>query len=1125
MNGHGHGATDAGARPPRPPTDIRDLELQAQSRINPYATIGHLLAEAEHSCRQAEALLAFRKPQEAYVEYFVAYEIVVKVIARHKDLPLLKGDRGRLYQSYKLLTQNLYAQQERFEKVREIIVKESRREDAQRAVPYARDATQPRVSVPGARQADTVLGPSGAPYQENPRYSMPDPPNPSSYYDDSLLSPRRSIEVSAASGRSTPTNYSGSSVSRPPIHPKPQALHGRALGTNGASANGSQLSGDALSERFARLRANDHGAANFAGARPDSQGSQFSGSGGSVKMPSPADYNSASSFSSLRPTTTAPPSGRPMGPRDMSAEVGGPPHPPKVPLDNSFSTALPEAPTPAYNPARNMSTPSSINPPRSTARSIVGTGGRSNSMAAAGAMLQPPGANGDFDRYSQSAVTGRPGSSRRKSVHLPRESQITARKLYDYLTMYRVLLIDVRSREEFDNGHIFCNSILCVEPAALRSHMSAEELADALVLSPEEEQTFFDRRHDYDLVVYYDQDTPSIEFFDRYNRTDSELAMKFLYDALYEFNEEKPLQRPPILLKGGIEAWADLLGNSALKATDTAAIVSLQRAGRPGQPMTRGARAMSSSKFYLQRRRTREYNPLDAEEEQKWRERARTEQAALEQRPNAVEEDGDYDDGEQSPDYFRTTEDFLRRFPEAAAVEQQSMASLPPRAAPPPIPQYHAPTIPSMPSRPAPTAPRVSYSGVYDRAAGSYATSDRSSHLHHYVPPNEVFQTARLPRTGLINFGSTCYMNATIQCLSATLPLTAKFKNDSFRKDLQPDNWKGSKGILAEHYRILLDNLWKNDVQACRPTTFRSLCARLNREWGLDRQQDAKEFFDFLIDFVHEDLNSHWARPPMRALTEKEEAIREKMPKPYAALVEWGRYINRERSIITDCFAGQHASQLRCTTCRNTSTTYEAFYSISVEIPRSGTADIRDCLRSYCAEEMLSGDEVWRCPHCKKEREATKQITLTRAPKHLVVHFKRFSASHQEKARKVRTPIEFPLHGLDLSPYMLPPPTPEETAYIERGHGPESLQTNFRIDEAMKPPYLYNAYAVMRHLGTTMTSGHYIAMVKDPGRGCWREYNDERTRDFDPAALRGQDRLQNEQAYIVFYERQGLSQR
>ncbi len=505
----------------------------------------------------------------------------------------------------------------------------------------------------------------------------------------------------------------------------------------------------------------------------------------------------------------------------MAAEGGEPPYPPKVPLENGLSTVLPEAPTPAYNPARNMSTPASINPPRSTARSIVGTGGRSNSVAASGALPHPPGTNGDLNRDTQSAGHARPGSSRRKSVHLPRESQITAGRLYDYLSMYRVLLIDVRSREEFDAGHVFCNNIVCVEPAALRPHMSAEELADALVLSPEKEQAFFDWRNEYDLVVYYDQDTPSVAFLDRYNKTDSERYLKYLFDALYEFNEEKPLQRPPILLKGGIEAWADLLGSPALEATDTASIVSQHRAGQVVRPTKRGAGATGNSKYYVQRRRTREYNPLDAEEEQKWRERARTEQAALEQRPNAVDEEGEFEDGEQSPDYFRTTEDFLRRFPSAAAIEQQSMAAPPPRAPPPPIPQYHAPAVPSMPSRPAPTAPRVSYSGVYDRAAGSYATSDRSSHLQHYVPPNEVFQTARLPRTGLINFGSTCYMNSTIQCLSATLPLTARFKNDSFRKDLQPDNWKGSKGILAEYYRILLDNLWKNDVQACRPTTFR----------------------------------------------------------------------------------------------------------------------------------------------------------------------------------------------------------------------------------------------------------------------------------------------------------------
>lgn len=326
---------------------------------------------------------------------------------------------------------------------------------------------------------------------------------------------------------------------------------------------------------------------------------------------------------------------------------------------------------------------------------------------------------------------------------------------------------------------------------------------------------------------------------------------------------------------------------------------------------------------------------------------------------------------------------------------------------------------------------------------------------------------------------------------------------------------------MSENYATLIQNLWKNDVSSLRPSSLRRLCARFNSEWGIDRQQDAKEFLEFLLDMLHEDLNLTWAKPPLRELTTVEEISRERLPRAYAARVEWGRYIHREKSVIGDLFAGQHASRLCCTTCGTTSTTYEAFWSISVEIPRDRPGDLRDCLRSYCASERLSGNEVWRCPRCRVDREATKQITITRAPDFLVVHFKRFSASHTEKARKVRTPIEFPLHGLDLAPFMLPPTTPKEEDYIisYAKDGPTQLAA-LKEDPAMNGPYIYNAYAVMRHLGNTLSSGHYIAMVKDRSRGCWRQFNDERVADFEPEKLGKGERLQNEQAYIVFYERE-----
>ena len=75
------------------------------------------------------------------------------------------------------------------------------------------------------------------------------------------------------------------------------------------------------------------------------------------------------------------------------------------------------------------------------------------------------------------------------------------------------------------------------------------------------------------------------------------------------------------------------------------------------------------------------------------------------------------------------------------------------------------------------------------------------------------------------------------------------------------------------------------------------------------------------------------------------------------------------------------------------------------------------------------------------------------------------------------------------------------------------------VDQAITPPFQYDAYAVMRHLGQTGNGGHYISLVRDAARGCWRKFDDEKATDFDPNKLRSDQRLQNEQAYILFYGR------
>jgi ubiquitin carboxyl-terminal hydrolase 8 len=716
------------------------------------------------------------------------------------------------------------------------------------------------------------------------------------------------------------------------------------------------------------------------------------------------------------------------------------------------------------------------------------------------------------------------GRVRRKgSIGLPSEGRgIEAKILFDYMNLYKILIIDVRDRRSFDDGHIDSIGTICMSPESLRESMTDKDLERATLLSPDNEMALFSKRDQADLVVYYDQDTQTPSFLSKASRTPKEDSLRYIFDALWELNVSKELKRPPLLLMGGLDAWSDLLGSAALRTSNTVEMTGIKAKAPTRRPVPAPSPA---AMLAMEKRRRREYNPLDAEEERRWQESARKESVYI-----PTDEEGE--DENPKAAIYHTHEDFLRRDP-AVSLEQESMMQapsrkeaqypvqpapfLPSRPAPAPASTYAANAVqqPSFPSRPAPAAPRVSYSGAHERhdMPNGNAALSRSQQLRPYVPPREMPYNIRLPRTGLINFGVTCYMNATIQCLNATIPLSNQFRNDNFMNFLQRENWKGARGLFPQHFANLIKHLWVGDVQAVRPSTFRGFCARLDSKYGIDQQQDAKEFLEFSLDYLHEDLNIHWKNNPPHVLSKDEEDTRERLPKGYAAMIEWTRYCKRSKSLIQDLFAGQHYSKITCLKCGHTSTTYETFFSISVEVPKSGAGDIYSCLKSYCKEELLSGAEMPKCEKCNKQREHTKRITITRAPRYLVIHFKRFTA----KLSKISTPISFPLTKLDLTPFVLPPLSTTERETVARETNDPSFLTR-APEESMTPPYLYDAYGVVRHLGGSLGSGHYIAMAKDPGRRCWRQFNDTVVTDVeaDPRVISGRE------AYVVFFERVGM---
>ncbi|KAF3492320.1 ubiquitin carboxyl-terminal hydrolase 2 [Arthroderma uncinatum] len=1065
---NGDGAHNPGAgKPPYP--SMKELQnMAACLNLGEDPSLNELLHISEDAINKAKTLAQRGKYDSALVNYLRASDITVNMIPRHADFTYMKQNHPRWADQFSRLITLVDSQHKTME-------------DIKRKIMASNSAAGHSRSTSTAPAAPLRM------------------PSPTSFQRQSLT---------------------------------PRTDHQISRGLVGSRPAGEAAAQDPLAQRFANLRNQRQNIVQASIiASEGSNGSTYS----NTLNGNPAAYRPHPQ-SQVNPNQLHMTPPKPLGPREMNPLSGiAPTIPPKVPMP-AVDASLPRYPSPAYSPIWSVPSAPTPNPPRTSVDSIRNTvykqthTGATNSNSSINISADNPYRS----QTPNGTRTETDSGNRASEIYVG--STITASKLVDYLRKYDVLLIDVRSRDQYDAGHIYAKSIICIEPVALKENISAEELEDRLIISPDTEQSLFSRRNEFDLVVYYDQSTTEPTYLIGSPAGSAVPHLRALYDTLYEFNLYKPLKdgRPPALLAGGLDAWINLVGPQSLATSQTSAILSSVRARKPppnsAQPLRRNPTVSANSSWEVKKRRLRDYKPLNPEEERAWLEKARneeidtsyvTEEGDLTEEPDTI----DGSTPEPAASFVHTYEDFLRRFPEPNDI-QESMVSAG-RAVQ--FPLYDAAAV-AAPSRPPPAIPRPSYSGVTDRGQTQPPLARQSSANKQALYSSPI-DRLRLPRTGLINLGSTCYMNSIIQSLSATVQLTKFFVDNRFHSQVQK-NWKGSQGVLPGLFANLIRSLWKNDVEVIRPTSFRKFVGRLNTEWAGSQQQDAKEFFDVLVDCLHEDLNLNWQRTPLRPLTFAEEMRREQMPIHKVSNIEWGRYCHRELSYVSSLFAGQHASRLRCTTCRKTSTTYEAFYSISVEIPTTGTGDIYQCLNSYCQEEMLSGDEVWKCPYCKREREAAKQIILTRAPPFLVFHFKRFSASRRQQARKIHTPVSFPLRGLDMTPFMIQQPQPSQSSRPvsplpnatngdPKPHASTKPQSSLSPSElATSSPYIYNAYAVVRHLGSTMNEGHYISLVRDEPRKCWRKFDDQRVTDFQPSSSRSSpDNLHNEQAYLVFYER------
>eukprot|EP01059_Diplonema_ambulator_P001512 TRINITY_DN11287_c0_g1_i6.p1 TRINITY_DN11287_c0_g1~~TRINITY_DN11287_c0_g1_i6.p1 ORF type:complete len:769 (+),score=163.45 TRINITY_DN11287_c0_g1_i6:373-2679(+) len=265
-------------------------------------------------------------------------------------------------------------------------------------------------------------------------------------------------------------------------------------------------------------------------------------------------------------------------------------------------------------------------------------------------------------------------------------------------------------------------------------------------------------------------------------------------------------------------------------------------------------------------------------------------------------------------------------------------------------------------------------------------------------------QLKRPPGTcGLKNLGNTCYMNAAIQCLSATVRLRQFFISGNYKNYINPKNKLGTQGRLANAYATMMDQMW-GGADVYSPTEFKRELGRCNEQFAGWGQEDSQELISFLLDRLHEDLNQVSQKVYVE-LKDPPRATDEQL-----ANIWWEHHVKQNLGVIVSLFHGQLRSVVTCLKCGFVSKAFDPIMYLSLPVSGKGRTTLKDCFDNYMGREEVKGKDEWYCSNCKTHRPFRKEVSLWKLPRYLIVHLKRFTYSiYGTISSKLDTPVDFPL--------------------------------------------------------------------------------------------------------------------
>ncbi|XP_035229303.1 ubiquitin carboxyl-terminal hydrolase 31-like isoform X2 [Stegodyphus dumicola] len=200
---------------------------------------------------------------------------------------------------------------------------------------------------------------------------------------------------------------------------------------------------------------------------------------------------------------------------------------------------------------------------------------------------------------------------------------------------------------------------------------------------------------------------------------------------------------------------------------------------------------------------------------------------------------------------------------------------------------------------------------------------------------SQAYFKDRIPAVcGIKNHGNTCFMNAVIQCLSNTDGFAEYFVMDHYKMDFMRRNKThskkyGTRGEVTEQLSFLLKSLWSCQYYPNISSRLKNLISKYGAQYEGNNQHDAQEFLLWLLDKVHEDLNTapkQKYKRPKGSLGRSDEDI---------AAETLANHLRCNNSFVHDLFQGQFRSSICCLGCGQFSNTFDPYLCVSLPVPHS----------------------------------------------------------------------------------------------------------------------------------------------------------------------------------------------